>query len=61
MGLILVWWIPWYLRRVTVFVWPIQDVFWTLGLGVFSALVYLAIDIWYERKKVDKNRITADD
>jgi hypothetical protein len=61
MGLILVWWVPWYLRRVAVFVWPIQNVFWTLGLGVFSALVYLGIDIWYERKQIDKNRITVDE
>jgi hypothetical protein len=61
MGLILIWWVPWYLRRVTVLMWPIQDVFWTLGLGVFSALIYLGIEIWYERKQVEKSRIKVDD
>lgn len=51
MGLILVWWMPWYLRRITAFVWPFQDVFWTFGLGVVSALIYLSFDIWYERRR----------
>ncbi len=50
-GLLLIWWAPWYLRRVTNFEWPIQDVFATLGLGVVSILVYLCIDFWYERKQ----------
>jgi hypothetical protein len=57
MGLILIWWAPWYLRRVTILMWPIQDVFWTLGLGLFSALIYMGIDIWYERKQMGKNKM----
>jgi len=52
MGLFLIWWVPWYLRRVTTFAWPIQGVFVTLGLGVVSVLLFLCIDIWYERKHV---------
>ena len=51
MGLLLVWWVPWYLRRVTPFEWPIQSVFLTLGLGLASTGLYLIIDwIWMNRK-----------
>ncbi|HBX68781.1 MAG TPA: hypothetical protein DEH25_05205 [Chloroflexi bacterium] len=55
MGLILIWWIPWYLRRITILVWPVQDVFATLGLGLVSVLLYLAVEVWHERRQ------TADD
>jgi hypothetical protein len=51
MGLILVWWIPWYLVRITALEWPIRDVFLTLGLGMVSALLYLVLDIWFEKKR----------
>jgi hypothetical protein len=62
MGLILIWWMPWYLRRVTDFVWPVQNVFLTLGLGVLSALLYLGVDICFERKrKSDSVRLIRDD
>jgi hypothetical protein len=49
--LFLVWWVPWYLRRVTAFKWPIQDVFLTLGLGILSVLIYIWIDFIYEKKR----------
>jgi hypothetical protein len=51
MGCILIWWIPWYVRRITDLDWPVQDVFLTLGLGIGCALLYLVIDVIYERIK----------
>jgi len=51
MGLVLLWWMPWYMRRMTAFEWPIQNVFLTLGLGIFSAIVYWALDIWITGRK----------
>jgi hypothetical protein len=49
LGLILVWFLPWYLDRNTVIVWPIGDVFKTLGLGVASAVLYVVWD-WARTK-----------
>ncbi len=46
LGLILLWWVPWYLRRVTPLHWPVADVFLTLGLGTLSAGLYLLWDVW---------------
>ena len=48
-GLVLAWFLPWYLNRYTAFAWPVQDFFKTLGLGVASAVLY---GIWdWARKK----------
>jgi hypothetical protein len=55
MLLLLIWWIPWYLRRITNLIWPIQDVFLTLGLGVLSVLLYLVFDVWYENRRTGNN------
>lgn len=44
LGLILVWFIPWYLDRNTLIVWPVEDVFKTLGLGIASAVLYVVWD-----------------
>ena len=50
MGLILLWWVPWYLRRVTPLSWPVSDIFLTFGLGLLSAGLYLMWDLWRERR-----------
>jgi hypothetical protein len=39
-GWVILWFVPWYLRRYTPLSWPIQDVFKTLGLGLASAVLY---------------------
>jgi len=56
MGLILIWWVPWYLRRITTIGWPITNVFLTLGLGLASVLLYLGLDIWFVQKRMLANR-----
>jgi hypothetical protein len=40
-GLMLVWFLPWYLHRYTSFIWPVTDLFQTIGLGVVSVGLYL--------------------
>jgi hypothetical protein len=40
LGLVLVWFMPWYLRRYIHLPWPVVDLFKTLGLGVASAVIY---------------------
>jgi hypothetical protein len=50
MGLILLWWVPWYLRRVAPLSWPVSDVFLTFGLGLLSAGLYLTWELWRERR-----------
>lgn len=49
LGLLLAWFIPWYLRRYTTFQWPIENLFLTLGLGLASGLLYLAWDRRHSR------------
>jgi hypothetical protein len=50
-GFIFLWFMPWYLGRMTAFDWPIKDVFLTFGLGLASALIYLLVDVWRTRRK----------
>ncbi|MCX8062290.1 MAG: glycosyltransferase family 39 protein [Anaerolineales bacterium] len=50
LGLVLMWFVPWYLRRYTRFVWPLSDFFVTLGLGVASALFYGGI-VWRMQRR----------
>lgn len=40
MGIILVWFVPWYMERYIELVWPVRDFIKTLGLGVFSVILY---------------------
>jgi hypothetical protein len=44
MGCILVWFVPWYLRRYSPLTWPVQDVFKTFGLGLITAILYMLWD-----------------
>lgn len=52
LGLILAWFVPWYLRRVTPLEWPVQDVFKTVGLGLASAVLFFLWD--WSRRKTDR-------
>ena len=51
-GLIFLWFVPWYLGRMTAFDWPIKDVFITLGMGFVSVLAYWLIDFWRLRRAI---------
>jgi hypothetical protein len=42
--LIFAWFVPWYIRRVVPFEWPVVDLFKTVGLGVASAVLYVVWD-----------------
>lgn len=50
-GLVLLWFVPWYLRRYTHFTWPVVDIFKTLGLGVASAVLFWIGDVAREAAK----------
>jgi hypothetical protein len=39
-GLILAWFMPWYLRRYVYLQWEVVDLFKTLGLGIATAVLY---------------------
>ncbi|RME08563.1 MAG: hypothetical protein D6803_00925 [Anaerolineae bacterium] len=43
-GIVLLWFVPWYLRRYLGLNWPVVDVFKTLGLGAASAFLYVVWD-----------------
>ena len=50
---ILAWFFPWYLRRYTIFEWPVVDLFKLLGLGVASAVLFAVWD-WAKESKWSK-------
>jgi hypothetical protein len=52
---VLVWFLPWYLRRYTAFSWPVEDLFKTLGLGFTSAVLYWIWD-WARENKLNTPR-----
>jgi hypothetical protein len=43
-GVVLLWFIPWYLRRYTNFSWPVVDLFKTFGMGLASAFLLILWD-----------------
>lgn len=43
-GAVLVWFLPWYLRRYTPFVWPVVDLVRTIGLGMMTAFLLVLWD-----------------
>jgi len=53
-GLVMVWWLPWYMGRMTSFNWPIRDVFALLALGFASAGLYLILEIWLTKHRNNK-------
>ncbi len=53
-GLVILWFVPWYLRRYTVVVWPVVDVLKVFGLGLSSAMLYLIWD-WVRVSGADQS------
>lgn len=61
LGLILLWFVPWYLRRSGWISWPINNVFINLALGLISAvIVNLGLDYW-GRKEGDSQLSSNED
>ncbi len=58
-GFVLLWFVPWYLRRYTHLDWPIGDVFKTLGLGLASAVLYWIWD-WVGEEMKKLRQINTD-
>ena len=52
-GLMLIWFFPWYLHRYTSFNWPVTDLLQTIGLGVVSVGLYFLWSITHQ-KRVEK-------
>ena len=46
LGLVLIWFIPWYMRRYFSFSWPLSDFFHTVIAGVLSVAIYFIIQLW---------------
>jgi len=51
-GLVILWFVPWYLRRYTALDWPVVDVFKVFGLGLASSVLYLVWD-WARVASID--------
>lgn len=51
LGIILVWFVPWYLGRNEVIIWPVSDVFMTIGLGLISVIIIFSWMIWRDKTK----------
>ena len=43
-GALMFWFLPWYLRRYTPFVWPVSDLLRTVGLGMLTAFLLVLWD-----------------
>lgn len=55
---ILLWFLPWYLRRYTTFEWPVVDLFKTLGLGIATAALFGIWD-WIRTKQPPKGELAT--
>jgi hypothetical protein len=44
-GIVIAWFVPWYLRRYTPLTWPVEDLFKTVALGVVSAALFIIWDV----------------
>lgn len=53
-GLMILWFIPWYLQRITSFDWIIDNVFATFGAGAISVLLYIYLDIKQHKPKSEE-------
>lgn len=51
----LVWFFPWYLYRYYGFLWPIQNPFYILILGILTSLAWMSAD-WYWLNKIGPGR-----
>jgi len=52
---VVVWFIPWYLRRYTIYTWPIDNIFITLGLGIISGALLILLD-WFRTNKISNTK-----
>jgi hypothetical protein len=57
-GLVLLWFVPWYLRRYIHLNWPVADLSITLGLGLASAALYWIGD-WARGEKKKRAPVLA--
>ncbi len=51
-GFVILWFLPWYMRRYTALDWPVVDVFKVFGLGLASSVLYLVWD-WARSSSTD--------
>jgi hypothetical protein len=49
---VLLWFVPWYLRRYTSLEWPVVDLFKTIGLGLATAALLTLWD-WVRTARVE--------
>jgi hypothetical protein len=50
LGIVMIWFVPWYLRRYTPLTWPVEDLFKTAALGVICAGLFIFWDFVRTRK-----------
>lgn len=56
LGIILVWFIPWYLQRSGLINWPIDNVFVTLAFGLITVIIlFIILHFWGRRKSMQSN------
>jgi hypothetical protein len=60
LGIILAWYIPWYLQRSDKIFWPIDNVFETLGFGLASVVILYLLLYLRGRRKGEKNLQNRD-
>lgn len=51
LGILLVWFFPWYFQRYNWFEWPVEELFKTIGLGFACVYLYLMLEILKEKYK----------
>jgi hypothetical protein len=56
-GAVLFWFLPWYLRRYTPFIWPVEDLIKTIGLGIMTAFLLVLWDWARSSRAVEKNSL----
>ena len=54
-GLVMLWFLPWYLRRYTPLEWPVVEVFKVFGLGLSSSVLYIMWD-WARPGNADQGK-----
>jgi hypothetical protein len=54
-GIVMAWFVPWYLRRYTALIWPVEDLFKTVGLGIVCAALFIIWDVVRVQKNNDSS------
>jgi hypothetical protein len=55
LGIVLVWFVPWYLQRNELIYWPITNVFATLGLGILCVVIVFSLIYLKGRMRLKEN------